>query len=94
VSGLGTLDADPMNSRQDHILQVLSSIAVGSMAFCLTVPAAMFLGGILFRPWLRSDVLFPPQLMILILVSIVAGIALGSFAGRKYYDHLGKKQGQ
>jgi uncharacterized membrane protein AbrB (regulator of aidB expression) len=83
-----------MNSRQDHILRVLASIAVGAVAFCLTVPAAMLLGGILCRPWLKNDVLFPPQLAILILVSIAAGIALGIAAGRKYYDHPGKKQGQ
>jgi hypothetical protein len=82
-----------MNSRQDRILRALSSIAVGTMAFCLTVPAVMFLGTILFSPWLRSDRLFPPQLAALILGAIVVGVAVGVAVGKRYHCRPGKKHG-
>ena len=94
VSGFQVPGTETMTLRQDRILRVLSSIAVGIMAFCLTVPAAMLFGGILFRSSLESDVLFPPHLVILISVSILVGIAVGILAGRKYYGYLGKKLGR
>ena len=81
---------ETMNSRQDHILRVLSSITVGTMAFCLTVPTVMILGGILFAPWLRSDSFFPTQLAVLIFVSIAAGVVMGVAVGTKYYRYTGK----
>ena len=86
--------AEKMISRQGHILRILSSIAVGIMALCLTVPAAMLFGGILFHPWLKSDILFPPQLAILIMSSTGIGLVIGIVAGTKYFRYLGKSDVQ
>jgi len=83
-----------MNSRQDHILKIFSSIAVGTMAFCLTVLAAMLFGSKLFAPWLKSDRWFPPQFVFLVLVSLIAGVVVGVGFGTKYYHRLEKKHGQ
>jgi hypothetical protein len=66
-----------MRSRQHHILRVLSSIAVGTMGFCLTGPAALLLGGILFGLWLDSGVLLPARLAFLFIISAFAGVVLG-----------------
>jgi hypothetical protein len=82
-----------MSSRQDHILRVLSSIAVGTMAFCLTVPAAVLFGALIVDlP--EGHAFFSPQDAILILISIAAGATVGMIVGKIYYDSLGKKQDQ
>jgi len=44
-----------MNSRQSQILTVLSSIAAGTMAFCLTLPVVILLGVILLIPFLPME---------------------------------------
>jgi hypothetical protein len=73
-----------MNSRREHILRVLSSIAVGIMAFCLTLPAAIFLGALLFD-FPEGHALFSSEDVVLFSVSILlAGIAAIS-VGIKYY---------
>jgi|RhiMetdeSRZDD1v2_1073273.scaffolds.fasta_scaffold02743_19 hypothetical protein len=41
---------DVMNSRQKRITQVLSSIAIGIVGFCLTMPMVILMGGILLGP--------------------------------------------
>lgn len=79
-----------MNSRQDRILRVLMSIAVGTMAFCLTVPLLLIAGGILMG-WLgllEGDGLIPPGFAVLFLISILVGLVVAIFAGRKYYRYV------
>jgi hypothetical protein len=82
-----------MNSRQDRILKVSMSIAVGTMAFCLTVPAVLVLGGIVFGylGWLDGAGLVPTGFAILFLISLLIGLIVGIFAAIKYYQHIEKR---
>lgn len=79
--------------RQKRILNLLSSIIVGLMAFCVTLPLLLLVGGILLGP-LESDVLLPPQLAVLFLVSVLVALVVGVSAGRKYYRYLEREKGR
>jgi hypothetical protein len=79
-----------VNSRQERILRVLSSIAVGAMAFLIAFPLVLLVGGVLLGPR-QSDILIPPQLVILLLISTLVGLIVAIFAGTKYYRYLEKK---
>jgi hypothetical protein len=83
-----------LNSRQDRILRVLMSIAVGTIAFCLTVPIVLVLGGMLFGAlgWLDGGGLIPPGFAILFSVAILAGLMVGVITGRKYYPYMEKSK--
>jgi hypothetical protein len=76
-----------MNSRRNRILRVLSSIAGGIMAFCLSFPAAMLLGALLLRPQQR-DTFFSPEVVGLFLLSSLVACAVAVLAGMKYYRYL------
>ena len=77
--------------RQRHILRVLSSIFVGIMAFCITLPILLLLGGILLGPSDSED-LIPPELATLFLISIMLGLVVGVLVSVKYYRYLGKQK--
>lgn len=81
-----------MNDRQDRILKVSMSLAVGTIAFCLTVPVVLVLGGMVFGAlgWLDGQGLIPTGFAVLFLVAILAGLAVGVLAGRRYYRYLEK----
>jgi hypothetical protein len=83
-----------VNSNQDRILRVLLSIAVGTIAFCLTVPIVLVLGGMLFGAlgWLDGEGLIPTGFAVLFLVGILGGLTVGTFAGIKYYRHMEKSR--
>jgi hypothetical protein len=80
-----------MNSRQSRILQVLLSIAVGAIAFGLTVPVVHLLGGILLGSLglLEGDGLIPTGFAVLFLISTLVGLIVAAFVAIKYYHYLG-----
>jgi positive regulator of sigma E activity len=80
-----------MNSRQKRILNLSSSIIVGLMAFCVTLLLMLLLGGILLGP-LESEVLFPPQLAVLFLISVFVGQVVAFIVGKKYYRYLERER--
>jgi phage-related protein len=80
-----------MNQRQRHNLRAISSVLVGIMAFFIAFFVALFVGGILLGP-LQTDVLIPPQLAALFLISILVGLIVAVFVGIKYYRHMEKSQ--
>lgn len=82
-----------MNSRQDRILRMLMSIAVGTMAFCLTVPLVLIVSGILMGSLglLDGEGLIPPGFAVLFLISIAVGLTAAIFSGRKYYRYIEKR---
>ena len=57
-----------MDSRQKRITQVLSSIAIGIVGFCLTVPMVILMGGILLGP-LEGHAFFSTRDAVLFLIS-------------------------
>jgi len=73
--------------RQRHILRVLSSICVGIMVFCIALPILLLVGGIVPGPS-ESDVLIPPSLVGLIIISVVVSVITAIHAGKKYYRNL------
>ena len=81
-----------MKSKQRHILRVLSSIAVGIMAFCLTLVTVLIVGGILLSPFLPKEnpAFFPPEFAVLFLITTLGGLIVGIFVGTKYYRYLEK----
>lgn len=79
-----------MNSRQSRTLMVLMSIAVGTIAFCLTVPLVLIIGGILMG-WLgllEGEGLIPTGFAVLFLISISVGLIVGVLVGIKYYRYM------
>lgn len=80
-----------MTSRQHRILRVFTSLAVGAMAFLITFPVVLLLGGILLGP-LERDVLMPAQVIVLLLISTLMGLIIAVFVGGKYYWYMGKKE--
>ena len=78
-----------MNSRQNRIVRMLSSITVGIIAFCLTLPLVIFLGSIFLSPP-QGHAFFSAQDAILFLISIFVGLTVAIFVGIKYYRYLGK----
>ena len=83
-----------MNSRQDHILRVSMSVAVGTIAFCLTVPIVLVVGGMLFGAlgWLDGEGLIPPGFAVLFLIAVVVGLMIGVLVGRKYFQYIEKRE--
>jgi hypothetical protein len=83
-----------MTARQNHILRVLSSIAVGAIAFCVTLPLVLILGAVLLFPFLpmESAAFFPPEFVVLFLTSTLVGIIVARFVGIQYYRYLGKRR--
>lgn len=79
-----------MNSRQDRTLRVFMSIAVGTIAFCLTVPVLSILGGILMSRLglLDGGGLIPTGLAVLFLISISIGLIVGVLVEIKYYRYM------
>ena len=73
---------------------MLSSIAVGTIAFCLTLLLVLILGAILLFQLLlvESGAFFPPEFVVLFLVSILLGSIVAGFVGTKYYRFLEKSQ--
>jgi len=59
------------------------------MAFLITLPLVLLVGGILLGP-LESDVLVPPEVAIVVLISILVGLILAVFVEIKYYHYLEK----
>jgi hypothetical protein len=68
------------------------SIAVGTIAFCLTVPLVLVVGGVVFGSLglLDGEGLLPTGFAVLFLVGILGGLTAGTFAGIKYYRHMEK----
>jgi hypothetical protein len=84
-----------LNSRQGRILKVSMSVAVGTIAFCLTVPIVLVLGGMLFG-WfglLDGEGLIPAGFAILFLIAILVGLAIGILVGIKYYRYVENREG-
>ena len=79
-----------MNSNQDRILKVSMSIAVGIIAFCVTVPIVLVLGGMLFSAlgWLNGDGLIPTGFAVLFLIAIFVGVIVGIIVGIRYYRYM------
>ena len=70
------------------------SIAVGTIAFCLTVPILLVLGGMLFG-WLGlldGEGLIPAGFAVLFLIAILVGLSVGVFVGIKYYGYIEKSK--
>jgi hypothetical protein len=80
-----------MDARQSQFTRVVSSIAVGIVAFCATAFLALLVGGVLVGQ-LPSDALIPPELQVLFLISSIVGLILGVIAGVKYYRYTGKSR--
>ena len=79
-----------MTDRQNRILNVSMSIAIGTISFCLTVPVILLLGGMLFGSlgWLDGEGLLPAGFAVLFFVAILIGLTGGVFAGIRYYRDL------
>ncbi|HEU4744703.1 MAG TPA: hypothetical protein VFS61_05670 [Anaerolineales bacterium] len=77
-----------MNSRQKLITKVITSIAIGIIGFCLTMPIVILSGGLLFGPP-EGHAFFSPRDAGLFLTSILVGLAVAVFVGIKYHLHLG-----
>ena len=78
-----------MNSRQNCIAQFLSSVAIGIVGFCMTMPIVILLGGLLLGP-LEGHAFFSTRDAILFLISILLGLIVAVFVGIKYYLRLRK----
>ena len=81
---------DVMNSRQKRITQVLSSIAIGIVGFCLTMPMVILMGGILLGP-VEGHAFFSKRDAVLFLISILLGLIVAGFVGTRYYRFLNKE---
>lgn len=68
---------------------MLSSIAVGAMAFLIAFPLVLLMGGMLLGP-LETEAFLPPQLILLLAVSALIALFLAIFAGIKYYRFISK----
>lgn len=79
-----------MNSRQRHILHVLASILVGSMAFFIALFLTFF-AEIILLSQLQLDFILPIQLIILFAIACIAGMIFAIFVARKYYRDFGKR---
>lgn len=68
------------------------SNAVGTLAFCVTVPLVLVVGGIPFGAlgWLDGEGLIPTGFAVLSLVAILLGLMVGILAGVKYYQRMEK----
>jgi hypothetical protein len=80
-----------MYSRQKRIAQVISSVAIGILGFCLTMPLVILMGGILLGP-LEGHAFFSPRDATLFLTSILVGLTVAFFVGIKYYRYLEKSK--
>jgi hypothetical protein len=71
------------------------SVAVGTIAFCLTVPIVLVLGGMLFGSLglLDGEGLIPAGFAILFLVAILVGPAIGILVGIKYFRYIETREG-
>jgi hypothetical protein len=76
-----------MDSRQKRITQVLSSIAIGIVGFCLTVPMVILMGGILLGP-LEGHAFFSTRDAVLFLISLLVALIVAVFVGTRYYLYL------
>ena len=77
-----------MNSRHKLIPKVITSIAIGIVGLCLTMPMVILLGGLLFGlP--EGHAFFSLRDAGLFLTSILVGLAVAGFVGIKYYLYLG-----
>ena len=79
-----------MNSIQHHILRVLSSVCMGIIAFCIALPLLLIMGASLLLPFFTVDgaAFFPPEFVVLLLISFLVAIIVAVLAGKKYYRHL------
>jgi hypothetical protein len=70
----------------------MMSIAVGAIAFCLTVLLVLVLGGILMGRvgLLDGEGLIPTGTAVLFLIAILMGLLAGIVAGIKYYWYTEK----
>jgi hypothetical protein len=87
-SGLGRCPPGwNMNNRQRHLLCVLASICLGSMAFCLTLLLAFVLEAILLSllGLLEGNGFVPPEFAVLFLISTLVGIIAAHLVELNYY---------
>ena len=79
-----------MDSRQKLITQILASIAIGIVGFCLTMPMVFLVGGILLGP-LEGHAFFSTRDAVLFLISILVGLIVAVFVGKSYHSYLNKE---
>lgn len=77
----GVISTEAMNSRQRQILLVLSSICVGSMAFCISFFLVLLAEGILVGAP-EGHAFFSPQEGNLFMISVLAGLIAAIFVGK------------
>jgi hypothetical protein len=71
---------------------MFASASVGITAFCLTLSLTLFLGGVVLDlP--QGHAFFSPQDVMLLFISLLAGLIIAIISGVKYYRYLGKARG-
>ena len=79
-----------MQPRQRHIIRVLSSVCVGSIAFCITLLVVFLVGSILLSllELMKGDGFFSPESVILFLISTLVALIIAVVVGIKYAGYV------